>query len=89
MGLEIAFCSTMLSPQGKGQVGDAMGEWHVADQFRKAVPYRPMTKNVKRLKVKLTMKWSSRCVTDQFHKVVPYRPTTQNAKRFKVKAGRR
>ncbi|KAG5619711.1 hypothetical protein H5410_004929 [Solanum commersonii] len=26
MGLEIACCSTMLSPQGKGQVGDEMGK---------------------------------------------------------------
>ncbi|KAG5606682.1 hypothetical protein H5410_028174 [Solanum commersonii] len=44
MGLDIAFCSSVLSPEGKGQVGDEM-------DFAK-VPYRPTTQNAKRMKAK-------------------------------------
>ncbi|KAG5571352.1 hypothetical protein H5410_061118 [Solanum commersonii] len=59
--------------------------WRVADGPRDHLLFHVLSPEGK---VKLTMKWSSRCVIDQFHEVVPYFPMTQNAKRLKSKSGR-
>ncbi|KAG5580744.1 hypothetical protein H5410_051371 [Solanum commersonii] len=45
IGLEITFCSSVLSPEGK-------------DQFCKAVPYLPTTQSAKRLKAKARRRWN-------------------------------
>uniref|UniRef100_M1DDV5 Uncharacterized protein n=1 Tax=Solanum tuberosum TaxID=4113 RepID=M1DDV5_SOLTU len=52
MGLEIAFCSSVLSPEGKVKLAMKWSSRRIVDQFRKAVPYRLTTQNAKRLKAK-------------------------------------